>query len=125
MIIYLRTNRSTRVTGLELNYICSLVKRGIGAYHFVKNGGIVVHVLDGDFERAHVVELRSSIVGRENGQVGLFFTSRFIPVQHLRRPDQSGSIVDLEFQLLARRGHETVSDGTCEKRTYIYIYTYD
>lgn len=68
-----------------------------GTYHFVKNGSIVVHVLDGDFERAHVVELRPSVVGRKDGQVGFLFSSRFIPVQHLRRPDQPGSVVDLEF----------------------------
>jgi len=53
-------------------------------HHFVENRWVVVLVLNGHFDGAHVVQMRFSVVRGSHRQVHFFFTRRFVPVEHLR-----------------------------------------
>lgn len=58
--------------------------RGMQTHHFVENRRIVVLVLDGHLEGAHVVQLRFPVVRRPNRQVHFLLSGRFVPVEHLQ-----------------------------------------
>lgn len=81
-------------------------------YHFVKDGRIIIDVLDGDLKRTHVIQLWLSIVSSENCEISLLFPGGLIPVEDLGRLDETRRTVDLEFQPLVRSGHETVRNST-------------
>lgn len=54
------------------------------AHHFIENWRIIVLVLDRHFDSAHVVKVWFSVVSGPHRQVNFFFSSRLIPIEHLR-----------------------------------------
>lgn len=82
----------------ELNHGCGEVRDREGSisktttidelknrtYHFVENRRIVVFVLDGHFDGAHVVQMRVPVVRGSYRQVHFFVPSGFVSVERLR-----------------------------------------